>query len=112
MKVDIARNDQISVQYYPTHYGHTAEPPLQVPSSTNNTNSTMPTINSELVEQASVQKQTIPPIQTVVQTAVQQQHTETAKTDHCVRLQHQHHAQTSNIIINIAPVSILAFIEL
>ena len=97
MKVDIARNDQISVQYYPTHYGHTAEPPLQVPPSTTNT-----TTNSELVEQSSVQQQKIPPIQTVVQAAVQQTLT---TTDHCVRLQHQHHAQTSSIIINIAPVS-------
>jgi hypothetical protein len=99
MKVDIARNDQISVQYYPTHYGHTAEPPLQAPPST--TNSTLGTTNGELVE-SSVQQQTIPPIQTVVQSVVQQ----TTTTDHCVRLQHQHHAQTSSIIINIAPVSI------
>ncbi len=98
MKVDIARNDQISVQYYPTHYGHTAEPPLQAPPTTN-ANST----NGELIEQSSVQQQTIPPIQTVVQSAVQ--HT-TTSTDHCVRLQHQHHAQTSSIIINIAPVSL------
>ncbi|CAF5192688.1 unnamed protein product, partial [Rotaria magnacalcarata] len=99
MKVDIARNDQISVQYYPTHYGHTAEPPLQVPASAATTNTTLATTNGDLVEQASVQKQTIPPIQTVVQTTVQQQTT----TDHCVRLQHQHHTQTSSIIINIAP---------
>ncbi|CAF1269982.1 unnamed protein product [Rotaria magnacalcarata] len=101
MKVDIARNDQISVQYYPTHYGHTAEPPLQVPASAATTNTTLATTNGDLVEQASVQKQTIPPIQTVVQTTVQQQTT----TDHCVRLQHQHHTQTSSIIINIAPVN-------
>jgi len=106
MKVDIARNDQISVQYYPTHYGHTAEPPLQAPSSTTNTNSTLGTINGELVEQSSVQQHTIPSIQTVVQAAVQQTQT---TTDHCVRLQHQHHAQTSSIIINIAPVSLLYF---
>jgi hypothetical protein len=99
MKVDIARNDQISVQYYPTHYGHTAEPPLQAPPSTN---STIPTTNGELVDQPSVQQQTIPPIQTVVQSVVQQTQT---TTDHCVRLQHQHHTQTSSIIINIAPVS-------
>jgi hypothetical protein len=98
MKVDIARNDQISVQYYPTHYGHTAEPPLQAPP-TSNTNSTLGTTNGE---HSSVQQQTIPPIQTVVQTAVQQT---TTTTDHCVRLQHQHHAQTSSIIINIAPVN-------
>ncbi len=101
MKVDIARNDQISVQYYPTHYGHTAEPPLQAPPSA--TNSTLGITNGELVEQPSVQQQTIPSIQTVVQAAVQQTAT---TTDHCVRLQHQHHAQTSSIIINIAPVSI------
>jgi len=101
MKVDIARNDQISVQYYPTHYGHTAEPPLQAPPSA--TNSTLGITNGELVEQPSVQQQTIPSIQTVVQAAVQQT---TTTTDHCVRLQHQHHAQTSSIIINIAPVSI------
>jgi hypothetical protein len=100
MKVDIARNDQISVQYYPTHYGHTAEPPLQVPPSTA---TTLGTTNGELVEQSSVQQQKIPPIQTVVHSAVQQSQT---TTDHCVRLQHQHHAQTSSIIINIAPVSI------
>ena len=101
MKVDISRNDQISVQYYPAHYGHTAEPPLQAPPTTGN--SVLSTTNGELVEQASVQQQTIPPIQTVVQSVVQQQ---TASTDHCVRLQHQHHAQTSSIIINIAPVRI------
>jgi hypothetical protein len=104
MKVDIARNDQISVQYYPTHYGHTAEPPLQAPPST--ANSTLATTNGELVE-PSVQQQTIPPIQTVVQAAVQQT---TTTTDHCVRLQHQHHAQTSSIIINIAPVSLYIYI--
>jgi len=101
MKVDIARNDQISVQYYPTHYGHTAEPPLQAPP-TMNANSTLATTNGELVDQSSVQQQTIPSIQTVVQAAVQQT---TTTTDHCVRLQHQHHAQTSSIIINIAPVN-------
>lgn len=100
MKVDIGRNDQISVQYYPAHYGHTAEPPLQGPPNG--------TTNGELVDQSSVQQQTIPSIQTVVQ---QQQTTTTTNssnsttTDHCVRLQHQHHAQTSNIIINIAPVN-------
>jgi len=99
MKVDIARNDQISVQYYPTHYGHTAEPPLQAPPNLT-VNSTT---NGELVEQSSVQQQIIPSIQTVVQSAVQQTNT---TTDHCVRLQHQHHAQTSSIIINIAPVSL------
>ena len=104
MKVDIARNDQISVQYYPTHYGHTAEPPLQVPPSAVTNNSTLGTTNGELIEQSSVQQQKIPPIQTVVQSTVQQTQT---TTDHCVRLQHQHHAQTSSIIINIAPVSIL-----
>ncbi|CAM4989765.1 unnamed protein product, partial [Rotaria socialis] len=65
-------------------------------------NTVLPTTNGELVEQPSVQQQTIPPIQTVVQAAVQQQ-TQTTTTDHCVRLQHQHHAQTSSIIINIAP---------
>jgi hypothetical protein len=102
MKVDIARNDQISVQYYPTHYGHTAEPPLQAPPTTNAT-STLGTTNGGLVDQSSVHQQTIPSMQTVVQTAVQQT---TTSTDHCVRLQHQHHAQTSSIIINIAPVSI------
>lgn len=101
MKVDIARNDQISVQYYPTHYGHTAEPPLQAPPST--TTTTHGTTNNELIEQSSVQQHTIPSIQTVVQAAVQQTLT---TTDHCVRLQHQHHAQTSSIIINIAPVSL------
>lgn len=103
MKVDIARNDQISVQYYPAHYGHTAEPPLQGPPTG--------TTNGDLVDSSSVQQQTIPSIQTVVQ---QQQTTTTnsstsntnnSTTDHCVRLQHQHHAQTSSIIINIAPVS-------
>lgn len=100
MKVDISRNDQVSVQYYPTHYGHTAEPPLQAPqTAATATNSVHPTTNGEL---ASVQQQTIPSIQTVVQAAVQQT---TTTTDHCVRLQHQHHAQTSSIIINIAPVS-------
>ncbi|CAF1239378.1 unnamed protein product [Adineta steineri] len=104
MKVDISRNDQISVQYYPAHYGHTAEPPLQAPPSSNSVNTVLPTTNGELVEQPSVQQQTIPPIQTVVQAAVQQQ-TQTTTTDHCVRLQHQHHAQTSSIIINIAPVN-------
>ena len=98
MKVDIARNDQVSVQYYPTHYGHTAEPPLQAPPTA--TNSTHNTTNGELIEQSSVQSHTIPSIQTVVQSSVQQ----TTTTDHCVRLQHQHHAQTSSIIINIAPV--------
>lgn len=102
MKVDISRNDQISVQYYPAHYGHTAEPPLQAPPSSVTGNSTT---NGEHVEQPSVQQQTIPPIQTVVQSAVQQQ-LQTTSTDHCVRLQHQHHAQTSSIIINIAPVRI------
>jgi len=102
MKVDISRNDQISVQYYPAHYGHTAEPPLQAPPSSANANSVLPTTNGELVEQPSVQQQTIPPIQTVVQAAIQQT---TTSTDHCVRLQHQHHAQTSSIIINIAPVN-------
>ena len=102
MKVDIARNDQISVQYYPTHYGHTAEPPLQAPPTTN-TNTALATSNGELTHPASVQQQTIPSIQTVVQAAVQQTST---TTDHCVRLQHQHHAQTSSIIINIAPVRI------
>ena len=103
MKVDISRNDQISVQYYPAHYGHTAEPPLQAPPTSNPTaNSVIPTTNGELVEQPSVQQQTIPPIQTVVQAAVQQT---TTMTDHCVRLQHQHQTQTSSIIINIAPVS-------
>jgi hypothetical protein len=102
MKVDISRNDQISVQYYPAHYGHTAEPPLQAPPSSATGNSVLPITNGELVEQPSVQQQTIPPIQTVVQAAVQQ----TTTTDHCVRLQHQHHAQTSSIIINIAPVRI------
>jgi hypothetical protein len=101
MKVDISRNDQISVQYYPAHYGHTAEPPLQAPPSSGTGNSVLPITNGELVEQPSVQQQTIPPIQTVVQTAIQQ----TTTTDHCVRLQHQHHAQTSSIIINIAPVN-------
>jgi len=103
MKVDIARNDQISVQYYPAHYGHTAEPPLQGPPTG--------TTNGDLVDSSSVQQQTIPSIQTVVQ---QQQTTTTnsstsninnSTTDHCVRLQHQHHAQTSSIIINIAPVN-------
>ena len=98
MKVDISRNDQVSVQYYPAHYGHTAEPPLQGPPTG--------AANGELVDQSSVQQQTIPPIQTVVQ----QQTTTTSSggstsTDHCVRLQHQHHNQTSSIIINIAPVS-------
>ena len=103
MKVDIARNDQVSVQYYPTHYGHTAEPPLQVPT---NNSTTTTTNNNELVESnGSVQQQTIPPIQTVVQAAVQQTQTLSTSTDHCVRLQHQHHGQTSSIIINIAPVS-------
>ena len=109
MKVDISRNDQISVQYYPTHYGHTAEPPLQAPSSSTAGSSTsLPTANGEIAEQPSVQQQTIPPIQTVVQAAVQQQQQTqtTPMTDHCVRLQHQHHAQTSSIIINIAPVRI------
>jgi hypothetical protein len=105
MKVDISRNDQISVQYYPAHYGHTAEPPLQAPPTSGTGNSTLATTNGELLEQPSVQQQTIPPIQTVVQAAVQQQ-TQTTTTDHCVRLQHQHHAQTSSIIINIAPVRI------
>lgn len=104
MKVDISRNDQVSVQYYPTHYGHTAEPPLQAPPSSTTGNAALPTTNGELVDQSSVQQQTIPPIQTVVQAAVQQQ-TQTTTTDHCVRLQHQHHTQTSSIIINIAPVS-------
>ncbi|CAF2359184.1 unnamed protein product [Rotaria sp. Silwood2] len=104
MKVDISRNDQISVQYYPAHYGHTAEPPLQGPPSSTTGNTSLPTTNGELVEQPSVQQQTIPSIQTVVQAAVQQQQT-TNTTDHCVRLQHQHHAQTSSIIINIAPVN-------
>ena len=103
MKVDISRNDQISVQYYPTHYGHTAEPPLQAPASSATGNSVA---NGELIEQPTVQQQTMPPIQTVVHSAVQQIHT-TATTDHCVRLQHQHHTQTSSIIINIAPVSLL-----
>lgn len=102
MKVDISRNDQVSVQYYPTHYGHTADPPLQAPPSSTAGTTSLPTTNGELVEQPSVQQQTIPPIQTVVQAAVQQ--TQTTTTDHCVRLQHQHHAQTSSIIINIAPV--------
>jgi hypothetical protein len=102
MKVDISRNDQISVQYYPAHYGHTAEPPLQAPPSSATGTSGLPTTNGELIEQPSVQQQTIPPIQTVVQAAVQQT---TTTTDHCVRLQHQHHAQTSSIIINIAPVN-------
>jgi len=101
MKVDIARNDQISVQYYPTHYGHTAEPPLQAPPNAN-TNSTLGSNNGDLLEQSAVLPQTIPSIQTVVQSAVQQT---TTTTDHCVRLQHQHHAQTSSIIINIAPVN-------
>ncbi|CAF3782036.1 unnamed protein product [Rotaria socialis] len=106
MKVDISRNDQISVQYYPAHYGHTAEPPLQAPATAvNGNNTSLSTTNGELVEQPSVQQQTIPPIQTVVQAAVQQTQT-TTTTDHCVRLQHQHHAQTSSIIINIAPVRI------
>ncbi|UJR22884.1 hypothetical protein I4U23_025912 [Adineta vaga] len=100
MKVDIARNDQISVQYYPTHYGHTAEPPLQAPATA--TNAIVGKTNSELVEHSSVQQQTIPSIQTVVHAAVQQSQT---TTDHCVRLQHQHHTQTSSIIINIAPVN-------
>ncbi|CAF0811403.1 unnamed protein product [Adineta ricciae] len=104
MKVDISRNDQVSVQYYPAHYGHTAEPPLQAPSSSTTTNTVLPTTNGELVEQSSVQQQTIPPIQTVVQAAVQQQ-IQTTTTDHCARLQHQHHTQTSSIIINIAPVN-------
>jgi len=104
MKVDIARNDQISVQYYPTHYGHTAEPPLQAPASTTNTTSTIGTTTSESMEQSSVRQPIIPSIQTVVHAAVQQQQT-TTTTDHCVRLQHQHHAQTSSIIINIAPVN-------
>jgi len=102
MKVDISRNDQVSVQYYPAHYGHTAEPPLQAPPSSTTTSTGLPTTNGELTEQPSVQQQTIPPIQTVVQAAVQQT---TTTTDHCVRLQHQHHAQTSSIIINIAPVN-------
>ncbi|CAF1622311.1 unnamed protein product [Adineta ricciae] len=101
MKVDIARNDQISVQYYPTHYGHTAEPPLQAPATA--TSAIVGKTNNELIEQSSVQQQTIPSIQTVVQAAVQQTQT---TTDHCVRLQHQHHTQTSSIIINIAPVSV------
>ena len=105
MKVDISRNDQISVQYYPAHYGHTAEPPLQAPAgAAANGTSALSTVNGESVEHASVQQQTIPSIQTVVQAAVQHQTLTT--TDHCVRLQHQHHAQTSSIIINIAPVSI------
>lgn len=104
MKVDISRDDQVSVQYYPTHYGHTAEPPLQVP--TGNSTSTTTTTNNELVESTGpVQQQTIPSIQTVVQAAVQQTQTINTSTDHCVRLQHQHHGQTSSIIINIAPVS-------
>jgi hypothetical protein len=114
MKVDIARNDQVSVQYYPTHYGHTAEPPLQVPTSVPNNGLTLATSNGDLIESnhATVQQQTIPPIQTVVQAAVQQQtQTLTTTTDHCVRLQHQHHGQTSSIIINIAPVSIVMFIR-
>jgi hypothetical protein len=106
MKVDISRNDQISVQYYPTHYGHTAEPPLQAPASSATGNSVHSAANGELIEQPTVQQQTMPPIQTVVHSTVQQIHT-TATTDHCVRLQHQHHTQTSSIIINIAPVSIL-----
>ena len=110
MKVDISRNDQVSVQYYPAHYGHTAEPPLQAPSSSSTTNTVLPTTNGELVEQSSVQQQTIPPIQTVVQAAVQQQ-IQTTTTDHCVRLQHQHHTQTSSIIINIAPVSYLTYVR-
>lgn len=108
MKVDIARNDQVSVQYYPTHYGHTAEPPLQVPTSLGTSNGGLTTNNGDLIETNTVvQQQTIPPIQTVVQAAIQQQtQTITTSSDHCVRLQHQHHGQTSNIIINIAPVSI------
>jgi hypothetical protein len=110
MKVDISRNDQISVQYYPTHYGHTAEPPLQAPAgAAANGASALSTVNGESVQHLSVQQQTIPSIQTVVHAAVQQQTQTTvniATTDHCVRLQHQHHAQTSSIIINIAPVSI------
>lgn len=103
MKVDISRNDQVSVQYYPTHYGHTAEPPLQAP----NGSTALTTTNGDLVDSTvSVPQQTIPPIQTVVQAAVQQQtQSMTTTTDHCVRLQHQHHGQTSSIIINIAPVS-------
>jgi hypothetical protein len=107
MKVDIGRNDHISVQYYPAHYGHTAEPPLQAPTTSTPGNTVLSTSNGELVEQTSVQQQTIPSIQTVVQAAVQQQVQTNTTTDHCVRLQHQHHAQTSSIIINIAPVSIL-----
>ena len=104
MKVDISRDDQISVQYYPTHYGHTAEPPLQAPVAAGTAIAGLPTSNGDLLDQPSVQQQTIPPIQTVVQAAVQQT---TTTTDHCVRLQHQHHAQTSSIIINIAPVSFI-----
>lgn len=112
MKVDISRNDQISVQYYPAHYGHTAEPPLQAPPSTvNGTNTSLSATNGELVEQPAVQQQTIPPIQTVVQAAVQQQTQTTSTTDHCVRLQHQHHTQTSSIIINIAPVRFESFFD-
>lgn len=107
MKVDISRNDQVSVQYYPAHYGHTAEPPLQAPNTVTNGQTVMSTSNGELVEHSSVQQQTIPPIQTVVQAAVQAQ-TTTSTTDHCVRLQHQHHTQTSSIIINIAPVRIVS----
>ena len=104
MKVDIARNDQVSVQYYPTHYGHTAEPPLQVPPILVNSGSTLVTSNVEQV--TSVQPQTIPSIQTVVHSTIHQQAPSlSASTDHCVRLQHQHHGQTTSIIINIAPVS-------
>jgi hypothetical protein len=44
-----------------------------------------------------------------VQAAVQQT---TTTTDHCVRLQHQHHAQTSSIIINIAPVRIIESLKM
>ncbi|CAF0921226.1 unnamed protein product [Didymodactylos carnosus] len=33
MKVEIGRQEQITVQYYPTHYGHTSEPALQAPTT-------------------------------------------------------------------------------
>ena len=112
MKVDIGRNDQISVQYYPAHYGHTADPPLQAPTTITNGTTALTNGNGDLVEQPAVQQQTIPPIQTVVQATVQHQQSQTINTtDHCVRLQHQHHAQKSNIIINIAPVRIV-FLEI
>ncbi|CAF0753364.1 unnamed protein product [Didymodactylos carnosus] len=99
MKVEIGRNEQITVQYYPAHYGHTSEPALQAPATAaNGQQQTTEVMNPQQTAMVATDQ---------MQQQLQQQQVQVQQSpsDHCQRLQHVHQPQTSSIIINIAPVN-------